>query len=84
MHVRPKLTAKDSTAAKLPTHGRQRHDPQEFPANGVSAKKKVSTSVKKAKEEGQPFIVAWRLYPDVKHPRWQVGDDAGCGCGPID
>jgi hypothetical protein len=44
----------------------------------------LRAALRRAKEQGQPFVLAWRRQPDAQHPRWQVGDDAGCGCGPID
>ena len=77
MNVGPKLTSEASKVGKALKHG-----PREYQANRELTKN-VSAALKKANEQGQPFVQAWRLHPNAKHPSWQVGDD-GCGCGPID
>jgi hypothetical protein len=29
---------------------------------------------------GKGFLMAWRIYPDKDHPRWDVANGCGCGC----
>jgi hypothetical protein len=30
---------------------------------------------------GSPWLLAWRMYPNKDHPRWQAEDCCGCNCG---
>jgi hypothetical protein len=38
--------------------------------------------VKRAKEQGQPFILAWKQLSNAEHPFFE--SDASCGCAPAD
>jgi hypothetical protein len=43
---------------------------------------KVAVKSKKlADKQGEHFILAWRLYPNEDHPRWNNGGEHSCGCG---
>jgi len=37
-------------------------------------------SLKTTDEHGPHFILAWRMYPNKDHPRWQTEDPHACGC----
>jgi hypothetical protein len=39
-------------------------------------------AVKRAREQGQPFILAWRQLSNAEHPFFE--SDASCGCAPAD
>jgi hypothetical protein len=46
--------------------------------------KSIDAAFKKHKttdEHGPHFLLAWRLYPNKEHPRWQVEEPHSCGCG---
>src|SRR5882724_1589071 len=74
-----------------------RMDPKAHKTNRELAKR-ISDAVValKSDEDGQQFILGWRLYPNKEHPRWQQTDSrsnvrpsasqqevhvCGCGCG---
>ena len=48
---------------------------------------KIRQVVKDTKKTNNPkqeaqFLIAWRLYPNKDHPRWQgTSHSCGCGCG---
>jgi hypothetical protein len=37
-------------------------------------------AVKTTDEHGPHFLLAWRLYPNQEHPRWQANSPHYCGC----
>lgn len=37
-------------------------------------------AVKTTDEHGPHFLLAWRLYPNEEHPRWQAKSPHYCGC----
>src|SRR5215216_167033 len=41
----------------------------------------VVEDLKRSDEHGPHFILAWRLYPNKDHPRWQTEHPHSCGCG---
>lgn len=59
------------------------HDPKGHDANRKLAKA-IAEAVKKHKtvdKDGHHFILAWRMYPNGAHPRWQREEPHSCGCG---
>jgi hypothetical protein len=40
----------------------------------------VVESVKASDEHGPHFVLAWRMYPNKDHPRWQTEEPHACGC----
>ena len=44
----------------------------------------ITAALRRAVEQGQPFIVPWLQSLDATHPRWQMENDASCGGAPID
>jgi hypothetical protein len=73
MELRPKSASEGNVLAHT-------HDQ----ANRERAETIDGVALKKAKEQGQPFVREWRLRPSENGSSWHVGDDAGCGCGPVD
>jgi hypothetical protein len=65
-------------------------DPIAFPhcdrtgyAKNRELAERISDAVEELKvtdEHGPHFILAWRLYPNQEHPRWQNEDPHFCGC----
>jgi len=37
--------------------------------------------LKKTDQHGPQFVLAWRLYPNKDHPRWNWDKAHSCGCG---
>jgi hypothetical protein len=37
-------------------------------------------ATKRSDEHGPHFLLAWRLYPNQEHPRWQMKEPHSCGC----
>ena len=58
-------------------------DSPHFDTEGHGTNRELGRRIGKAFTElksGKGFLVAWRLYPDKDHPRWQIADGCGCGC----
>jgi hypothetical protein len=58
-------------------------DSPHFDTEGFGNNRELARRIGKAFTElkaGKGFLVAWRLYPDKNHPRWQIADGCGCGC----
>ena len=56
-------------------------DPQGYKNN-----RKLAELIQQALKEAKPgnegeFLLAWRLYPNADHPRWQREEPHACGCG---
>jgi hypothetical protein len=66
-----------------PYFGSQFFDPHGHAANRELAKKieEAFRSLKKVDKDGPHFVLAWRMYPNKDHPRWQREDPHMCGCG---
>jgi len=69
--------------------GRERHGPlpgvtsDAVPNKNRALAEQISDAVeslKAADEHGPHFILAWRMYPNKDHPRWQTEDPHACGC----
>jgi hypothetical protein len=71
-------------AAKAPEQVCQEcRDSPHFDTEGYSTNRELGRRIQEAFSElkaGKGFIVAWRLYANKDHPRWQVADGCGCGC----
>jgi len=91
MRVGPKVQVKQLASKrglKL-ADGRERHGPLPgVTSDAVENKNRklaerisdVVESVKASDEHGPHFILAWRMYPNKDHPRWQTEDPHACGC----
>ena len=44
----------------------------------------IAAALRKAVEQGRPFILPWRQRSEAKRPAPQMEGDASCGSGPID
>jgi hypothetical protein len=58
-------------------------DSPHFDTEGYSTNRELGRRIQEAFSElkvGKGFVLAWRLYADKDHPRWQVADGCGCGC----
>jgi ABC-type Zn2+ transport system substrate-binding protein/surface adhesin len=58
-------------------------DSPHFDTEGYGTNRELGRRIQEAFTElkaGKGFVVAWRVYPDKDHPRWQVADGCGCGC----
>jgi hypothetical protein len=56
-------------------------DPQ-----GNKNNRKLAELIQQALKDAKPgnegeFLLAWRLYPNADHPRWQREEPHACGCG---
>jgi hypothetical protein len=49
---------------------------------GYQTNEMFDATMRQAKEQGQPFIVAWRQLSNTEYRLFE--SDASCGCGPID
>jgi hypothetical protein len=68
----------------------QMSDPAEFPHCDREGHRKnrelaelisdAFDATKKSDEHGPHFLLAWRLYPNQEHPRWQMKEPHSCGC----
>ena len=59
-------------------------DSPHFDTEGYGTNRELGRRIQKAFTEaqgGQGFVMAWRIYPDKDHPRWQIADGCSCGCG---
>jgi hypothetical protein len=59
-------------------------DPEGYQKNLELAEKirAAFEECKKIDEHGAHFILAWRMYPNKDHPRWQEREGQhACGCG---
>jgi len=72
----------DSKDPKSPFHDYASFDPTGYAANLQLAKEICAAfrKLKKIDKDGSHFVLAWRLYPNKNHPRWQDADHT-CGCG---
>src|SRR5215213_5224283 len=55
-------------------------DSPHFDTEGHGNNRELGRRIQEAFTElkaGKGFVMAWRLYPDKDHPRWQIAD--GCG-----
>src|SRR5262245_31389263 len=65
-------------------------DPQQYPLcdrTGYQQNRELAQrisdaveAVKTTDEHGPHFLLAWRLYPNEEHPRWQAKSPHYCGC----
>jgi ABC-type Zn2+ transport system substrate-binding protein/surface adhesin len=58
-------------------------DSPHFDTEGYGTNRELGRRIQEAFTElkaGKGFLVAWRIYPEKDHPRWQVADGCGCGC----
>jgi hypothetical protein len=59
-------------------------DPEGY-GNNLELAKKIRAAFeeyKKKDKDGPHFILAWRMYPNKDHPRWQEREGQhACGCG---
>ena len=58
-------------------------DSPHFDTEGHGTNRELGKRIGKTFTElkaGKGFLIAWRLYPDKDHPRWQIADGCGCGC----
>jgi hypothetical protein len=69
--------------------GRERHGPlpgvtsDAVPHKNRELAERISDVVESLKvtdEHGPHFVLAWRMYPNKDHPRWQTEDPHACGC----
>jgi hypothetical protein len=59
-------------------------DSPHFDTDGYSTNRELGRRIQKAFTElksGKGFVMAWRIYADKDHPRWQIADGCGCCCG---
>jgi len=73
----------DPKDPKSPYFGSKHFDPKGHGANLALAAEieAVFKKHKKTDEHGAHFVLAWRMYPNKEHPRWQREDPHTCGCG---
>jgi hypothetical protein len=73
----------DPKDPKSPYYGSKWHDPKGHEANRKLAKRidAAMKTLKKADKDGSHFVLAWRLYPNKEHPRWNRDQPHACGCG---
>ena len=57
-------------------------DPEGYEKNLELAKKICAAfeEFKTKDKDGAHFILAWRMYPNKDHPRWQQREPYNCGC----
>jgi hypothetical protein len=63
------------------------HFPQGFEQNKKLKKAILDAFVEYKKIDladpnGSPWLLAWRMYPNIEHPMWKDGmESCGCNCG---
>jgi hypothetical protein len=60
--------------------------PGELAPQGYKNNRKLAELIQQALKDAKPgkdgeFLLAWRLYPNADHPRWQQEEPHNCGCG---
>lgn len=66
-----------------PYRGSKHFDSKGHAANRALEKdlKAAFAKHKKTDKDGAHFVLAWRMYPNKDHPRWQQEEPHICGCG---
>ena len=80
--------AKFASTANPNAPGSPYRGSQHFDAQGHAANRQLAREInaafqryKKTDKDGAHFVLAWRLYPNKDHPRWQQEEPHVCGCG---
>ncbi len=64
-------------------HRQKFFDPEGY-AKNLELAKKICAAFEECKtkdKDGPHFILAWRMYPNKDHPRWQQQEPYSCACG---
>jgi len=91
--IEPKLTQAQLSALDGSYLADGRHRSEPLPGVTSDARtqahqdnRELAERIKQALKDAKPgnegeFLLAWRLYPNADHPRWQQQEPHACGCG---